>query len=149
MQVSEIMTGRPICCLPEDPVDEVASRMAIRHFGAMPVVDSYITNRLVGIVTDRDITCRVVARNRNPHDTPISLCMSPKPATVTLEDTVAHCSHLMAEDQVRRLPVVDEFGTCLGIVAQADIARALPDAAVASTVRGISAKSEQASRLAA
>lgn len=87
--------------------------------GAIPVVEDERNRKPVGIVTDRDITCRTVAEGKNPLEMTVGDCMTGSCATVSQKDDVEDCCRIMEENQVRRVPVVDDGG----IVAQADIAR--------------------------
>jgi len=91
--------------------------------GEIPVVDANDTLRPIGVVTDRDIVCRIVAERRNPGDHTAGDCMTSPVVTVTPETDLDACVNLMEERQIRRVPVVDERGRLAGIVAQSDVAR--------------------------
>ncbi len=121
MKVREIMTADPVCCLPEDTAQKVAAMLRDKNIGAMPVVLDQSSRKLVGVITDRDLTCRVVATGSNPATTRIDRLFSANPVTCREGENVSHCEQLMQEHQVRRIPVVDGEGTCIGIVAQADV----------------------------
>jgi CBS domain-containing protein len=90
--------------------------------GSIPVVDDIKSRRLVGIVTDPDLAVRGLARGRGP-DTRIRELMTDDPVACVPEDKVEDLRQVMVEELVRRVPVVDEDGVLVGIVAQADIAR--------------------------
>jgi CBS domain-containing protein len=90
--------------------------------GAVPVVDSRATKRLVGIVTDRDIVVKIFAEDTPLDKATVSDAMTSNPASCRADDDVEQALALMAERQVRRMPVVDASGRLLGIIAQADIA---------------------------
>jgi CBS domain-containing protein len=90
--------------------------------GSLPVVESRSTERLVGIVTDRDLVTKVVADNRPVDKATVRDAMTPDPATCREDEDVERAVSLMAERQVRRMPVVDGAGRLRGIIAQADIA---------------------------
>jgi CBS domain-containing protein len=122
MMVQEVMSSGPACCTPEQPVREAAKLMHDHDCGCIPVEDSR-THRLVGVLTDRDIAMRVVAKGRSP-DTPVKEAMSRDPSCCHADDSLVKAEEIMAERQVRRVPIVDEDGCCVGIVAQADLARA-------------------------
>ena len=122
--VRELMTQNPTCCTPQDPVNQAARIMVEEDCGAVPVVESLDTRRLAGIVTDRDIACRVVAADLYPKTTQVRQAMSCDMITVRPDSTVDECVRLMAQEQVRRMPIVDAGGILVGIVAQADLARA-------------------------
>jgi CBS domain-containing protein len=138
MQVREIMTKKPFCCTPEDGLAQVARMMAEYDCGAIPVIENGRSGRPIGIITDRDITCRVVAEDADPKDLTVADCMSAPAFTVTAETSVDDCCKMMEKAQVRRVPVVDSKGDCCGIVAQADIARHASMHDTAEVVKGIS-----------
>jgi CBS domain-containing protein len=122
--VEDLMTPDPACCTPDDPVT-VAARLMIEHdCGAIPVVEDANSRKLVGIITDRDIVVRVVAEDNDPAEMPVELVMSTDLVKIGTGTGVEECAQLMAENRIRRLPVVDEAGRLVGIVAQADLARA-------------------------
>jgi CBS domain-containing protein len=116
------MTPNPQCCVPQDTVTTVAALMAAGAFGALPVIDPP-TRRLVGIITDRDTACRITARGFDPIHTTVAQAMSPDLATLGPNASIRACAHLMAERQIRRVPVIDPQGRVIGIVSQADLAR--------------------------
>lgn len=119
MQVRDIMTENPACCSPETSIREAAKLMADNDCGEIPVLDQ--RGQLVGTITDRDIACRCVAEGRSP-DTPVREAMSSPVITVTAETSLEDCCRTMEENQIRRVPVVDQSGSCCGIVSQADVA---------------------------
>jgi CBS domain-containing protein len=92
----------------------------------------------IGVVTDRDIVCRVIAQGKNPADLKAADCMSKSVITATPDLDVADCARLMEQYQVRRLPVVDEQGVCCGMVAQADLARKAPRETTIEVVEEVS-----------
>jgi CBS domain-containing protein len=123
MQVKDVMTATPACCTANASLQEVANLMVENDCGAIPVVDSEDSKRPVGLITDRDIVCRVVAEGLNPLELTANDCMTSDVLTVTEQSSFEECCRLMEEKQVRRVPVVDENGACVGIVALADVAR--------------------------
>ncbi|MBV9265255.1 MAG: CBS domain-containing protein [Acidobacteriaceae bacterium] len=123
MQVRNLMTSNPACCTPDTPLKDVAAMMLRCDCGEIPVVDNRNSMRPIGVITDRDITIRVVAEGRNPFDMKTSDCMSQPCITVSQDASIMDCIRLLEEHQIRRIPVVDEQGRCCGIVSQADIAR--------------------------
>jgi len=141
MQVREIMSKDLVCCGPESPLTDVARLMADHNCGEIPVVDRGDSGKPVGVITDRDITCRTVARGRNPLELTAGDCMSSPVITVTTETALEDCCRTMEEHQVRRLPVVDASGACLGMVSQADIARAAPEKVAGHVLREVSRES--------
>lgn len=122
MRVKQVMTPNPACCTPQSTAREVATLMRDHDCGSVPVVDDIKTRRLVGIVTDRDLAVRGLARGRGP-DTLIRELMTDDPVACLPEDKVEDLRQVMVEELVRRVPVVDEDGGLVGIVAQADVAR--------------------------
>ena len=122
MKVQEIMSNNPACCTRETSLQDVAVLMVEHDCGEIPVVDNTQSKRPVGVITDRDITCRTVALGKNPLELRARDCMSSPAVTVTTQTSVDDCLKLMEENQLRRVPVVDESGCCCGMVSQADIA---------------------------
>ena len=120
MRVRDVMSRDPVCCSPESAIGAVAKLMAEHDCGEIPVCDD--RRRPIGVVTDRDIVCRLVAHDRNPLERRVVDCMTEPVVTATPNMSVADCARLMEDHQVRRIPVVDEHGACCGIVAQADLA---------------------------
>jgi CBS domain-containing protein len=138
MKVKEIMTKSPACCTPETSLREVAAMFVDNDCGAVPVVDSVNTRRPIGIVTDRDIACRAVAKGLNALELTARDCMSSPSVTIPEDASLDEAIKLMEEKRVRRLPVVDERGRCIGVVAQADIALSAARGKTAEVVREIS-----------
>jgi CBS domain-containing protein len=123
MKAQEIMTSDPACCLPDDAVQQAASLMAECDCGVIPVVENKQSMRLVGVVTDRDLAVRGLAKGKGP-DAKVRDLMTSNPSCCRPNDNVKDVERLMSEQQVRRVPVVDGAGCCLGVIAQADLARA-------------------------
>ena len=149
MQVKDIMTQTPACCTSDTNLQEVAKLMVEHDCGESPVVESKQSMKLVGVITDRDITCRTVAEGKNPLEMTAGDCMSSPCIIVTPEMSLEDCCKVMEENQVRRVPVVDESGNCCGIVAQADIAQHASKQETAGVVKRVSMPSESASRVTA
>ncbi|MES2178212.1 MAG: CBS domain-containing protein [Gemmatimonadota bacterium] len=120
MKVSEIMTASPTCCAPTDSLREVAQIMRACDCGAVPVVQD---DRVVGIVTDRDLAIRAVAEGKSA-DTKVSEVLTASPCCCSPNEDVDEVSRTMSEKQIRRVVIVDASGCCVGIVSQADLARA-------------------------
>jgi len=123
MKAKDLMTSNPVCCTPETNLQQVAQFMVEEDCGSIPVVEHLDNLRPVGIITDRDICCRTVARGKNPLALEAGQAMSSPVVTVTTETSLEECCRLMEEEKIRRLVVVDKNGSCCGIIAQADIAR--------------------------
>jgi CBS domain-containing protein len=122
MRVRDVMTRNPVCCTADTPIYEAACLMQQHDCGAIPVVGDLIRKLPVGIVTDRDIVTRTIAAGRNPMTMTVRDCMT-SPAVTVVDDTRVHdCVELLELSQIRRVIVVDDGGSCCGIVSQADIA---------------------------
>lgn len=135
MQVQEIMTSNPTCCGPDDSVQEAAKLMKDNSVGSIPVVND--AGEPVGIVTDRDICCGVVAQGKGA-DTRVFDVMSKDVLTAAPDEDVESCCNKMEEKQVRRAVVTDDAGKCCGIVAQADVAREADGKKTAELVQKVS-----------
>jgi CBS domain-containing protein len=130
--IRELMTTNPTTVEPSAPVADAARVMKQLDVGPVPVVEN--GDRLAGIVTDRDIVLRVVAAGGDPQSTTVGEIMSRDLATVDPDQPLEEALRLMARHQVRRLPVCEEDGRLVGIVAQADIATELGDDRVTGQV---------------
>lgn len=120
MKCKDIMTSNPSYCSPEEISVKAAQIMRDEDVGIVPVCEE--GKKLVGVVTDRDICLTVVAEERHPREVKVLECMSEDLVTCKPEDDVQKAADLMKEYQVRRIPVVDDKGRILGMIAQADIA---------------------------
>jgi CBS domain-containing protein len=139
MQVRDVMTKDPACVTPGATIREAAQLMQRENVGIVPVVEEKGTNRLLGVVTDRDIAIRVVAEGRDSGTRVSDVMSSGRMRTCTPDDTVDEAMQVMANEQVRRIPIVDGRGALVGIVAQADIVRKTRDEDKAgNTVKEIS-----------
>ena len=122
MKAKELMTKSPRCCTTEDTVRDAARAMAECDCGIIPVVEAG-SNRVVGVITDRDIAIRAVAEGKGA-DAPLRDIMTASPSCCGPDSDVKDVERTMADRQVRRVVIVDDSGACAGIIAQADIARA-------------------------
>jgi len=122
MRARELMTVDPASCLPGDTIREAARVMVERDCGCVPVVADRESGKLLGVVTDRDIAARAVALGLGP-DTLVSEVMSVDPSCCHADSDVLEVREIMAERQVRRVPVIDAEGRCIGMVSQADLVR--------------------------
>ena len=134
-RIRELMTENPKTVSSDATVVEAARVMRDGDVGLVPVVDG---DRLVGTVTDRDIAIRVVAEERDPNTTTVRETASTDLVTIDPEQDLDEALRLMAQHQVRRLPVVEEDGRLVGIVAQADVARHGEDRETGQVVEQIS-----------
>jgi CBS domain-containing protein len=130
------MTRDPACCTSNTSIDEVAKLMVQNNCGEIPIVDT--RDHVVGVVTDRDIVCRVVAEGKNPVGYTVDACMTRDVVTVRDDTPLDEVVQMMEQHQIRRVPVVAKDGCCAGIIAQADIARDAPEHKVAELVRWVS-----------
>ena len=139
MQVRDVMTKDPACVTPGATIREAAQLMQRENVGIVPVVEEKGTNRLLGVVTDRDIAIRVVAEGRDGATRVSDVMSSNRIRTCAPDDDVDEAMEVMANEQVRRIPIVDDGGALVGIVAQADIVRKTRDEDKAgNTVKEIS-----------
>ena len=145
MQVKDVMTADPACCISATTLQEVAKMMIEYDCGEIPVVDSEETRIPIGVITDRDIVCRTVARGLNPLDLTVADCMSKPCVTVTPDISIEECSRILEENKIRRVPVVDALGSCCGIVALADIALHTRRSMVSEVVKAVSEPSAASS----
>lgn len=137
------MTSNPATCSPSTGLEEVAKMMVDCDCGAIPVVDS---SRPVGIVTDRDITTRVIAKGQNPLQKRASDAMTESTVTIAQDENVDRLAQMMEEKQIRRVVVTDQNDQCVGIVAQADLARQNADRRTGEVVEQVSQPSRSASQ---
>jgi CBS domain-containing protein len=144
MQARDIMTRGPTCCTADATLQDVARMMVEHDCGCIPVTEG---DRVVGVVTDRDIACRIVAHGRNPLELAARDCMSSPAFTVREDDTIEHCCEVLEQHMIRRLPVVDANGKLCGMIAQADIARRTNEARAAEVVRQVSQPTPDSSRV--
>jgi CBS domain-containing protein len=140
MQAQELMTRDPACCTPEDPAQKAAELMSQHDCGAIPVVDSEDSRHLCGMITDRDIAIRGVARGRGA-ETRVEELMTSDPECCSPNSDIEEVERVMTERQVRRVPIIDADGQLVGIISQADLARsdsAVSDHEVGQVVERIS-----------
>jgi len=141
----DVMTKDLTCCLPKDTVNLAAQSMKAQDIGAMPVIDGHETKKLVGIVTDRDLALKVVAEGLDPRQTRLEEVMTRSLVMFRLQDDVQLALDAMSQRQLRRIPVVDDQGRLVGIIAQADVATRLEEPeATGKVVMQISRPSKQA-----
>ena len=119
---SEVMTNNPVCCLPNDTVANVAELMNSGNIGSIPVIENEQTKKLIGIVTDRDLTLKIVAKGLDAKSTKVETVMTRKVVTCRADDDLQKALYAMAENQLRRIPVVDADNKIMGNIAQADVA---------------------------
>jgi len=116
----DVMTPDPACCSANTTLDQVAKIMVQNNCGEVPILDS--ADRPIGVITDRDIVCRVVAEEKNPTAHTVESCMTTPVVTVRADAPLDEVISTMGVHQIRRIIVVDDGGCCTGVIAQADIA---------------------------
>ena len=119
---SEVMTKKTVCCQPDDMVTTVAQLMQSENIGSIPVIENKQNQKLVGIVTDRDLALKIVAKGLDAKSTKVESVMTRKVVTCQAEDDLQKALDAMAEHQLRRIPIVDNDNKIVGIIAQADVA---------------------------
>lgn len=119
---NEVMTKDPVCCLPNDSVAKAAELMKSENIGSIPVIENEQSQKLVGIVTDRDLALKIVASALDAKSTKVETVMTRKVVTCLVDDELQKALDAMAEHQLRRIPVVDDNSRIVGIIAQADVA---------------------------
>ena len=122
MKSKDVMTKDPACCVSSDTVEQCAEMMKTHDVGSMPVVENEGSRRLVGIITDRDVTVKVVGEGLDPKATRVGDIMSREPVVARPDEELDQAMEQMRDRQIRRIPVVDEQHRLVGIIAQADVA---------------------------
>ena len=122
MKIKEVMSENPVCCLPTDTAQAVARMMCERNIGSIPVVSDQQSKELMGVITDRDLCCAMIAGGLDPKSTAIQKFITANPITCRDGENIDKCERAMQEHQVRRVPVVDGQNHVIGIVSQADLA---------------------------
>ena len=138
MKVSEIMSRNPRTVTAETPIHEAARMMKDENVGILPVVEKGNKGKLVGVVTDRDIAVRCVAKGHDSSKCMVKEAMSTDVKTCLDTDTVDKLMDTMGREQIRRVPIIDERGSLVGVVAQADIVKKADDGKAERTVEKIS-----------
>jgi len=121
MRAIDLMSRNVLTAHPDDRVGYVARLMRDWDFGALPVVDR--NDRLIGIVTDRDITMRLVANEADTRNTTVADCMTERAFACHADDSVRECMSQMSRHRIRRLPVINDRGRVIGVISQGDLAR--------------------------
>jgi CBS domain-containing protein len=134
-KVRDVMTDRPFCVSPDTTVSEAAEVMEREDIGAVPVLEG---DQLAGMITDRDIVIRAIARGKDPRGMPVREVWSRDIVAVRPEEDLSNAMKVMADYQVRRLPVVDDDNHLVGVLAQADVALEAKEKASGEMVEEIS-----------
>jgi CBS domain-containing protein len=133
--IRDVMTSNPRGIETTTPVAEAARLMKTEDVGSLPILEG---GRLTGMLTDRDIVLRVVAEGKDPQTATAGEVASRDLVTIDPQQNLDEALRMMARHQVRRLPVVEEDGRLVGIVAQADVALASGDKQTGQVVEEIS-----------
>ena len=141
----DIMTSNPACCSPNTTLDQVAKMMVQNDCGEIPIVDT--SDCVIGVITDRDIVCRVVAQGLNPAGRVADGYMTRQVVTVREETPLDDVIHTMERHQIRRVPVVRDGGVCTGMISQADLARAAGEHDVAELLCEVSQDTGRSAQL--
>ena len=140
----EVMTKDPVCCLPDDSVAKAAEMMKSENIGSIPVIENEQSRKLVGIVTDRDLALKIVAGALDAKSTKVETVMTRKVEICLADDDLQKALDVMAEHQLRRIPVMDNDNKIVGIIAQADVAtRVYEPEKTAEMVKEISQANEK------
>jgi CBS domain-containing protein len=118
----KLMTKKIVYCVPNDLVSKVAGLMKSENVGSIPVIENKQTKKLVGIVTDRDLTLKILAEELDPKSTKVEEVMTRQVVTCLAEDDFQKALEAISKHQVRRIPVVNNNNKILGIISQADVA---------------------------
>jgi CBS domain-containing protein len=121
MNIKDVMTTNPSYCVPGDSSTRAARIMKDKNVGIVPVIKSDADHTLIGVVTDRDLCLAVIAQNVQPDTVTVQQCMTTNIVTARPDDEVQQALALMGENQVRRIPIVNQEGMLEGMVATADI----------------------------
>lgn len=119
---NDVMTKNPVCCLPNDMAAKAAELMKSNDIGSIPVIENEQNKKLVGIVTDRDLTLKIVAAGLDAKSTKVDAVMTRNVVTCHADDDFEKALKAMSENQLRRIPIVDDDNKIVGIIAQADVA---------------------------
>lgn len=138
MKVQEIMTKKIGVATLSTSLHDVAQLMSEFDCGSIPVIETEENKKLIGIITDRDITLRSIAHNKNPLNMVAGDVMTDNVVTVSPQAKVEACIFIMEKNQIRRVVVVDDEGNLCGMIAQADIARQIPAFETAELVKDVS-----------
>jgi CBS domain-containing protein len=147
MKIREAMTPNPVTCIPSDTAQKAAQLMRDNNVGSLPVVSDHDSLRLLGMITDRDLCISVVADGLDSKSSTIERFISASPVTCREGENLDAAERAMQEHQIRRIPVIDGDGRCIGIVSQADMALKDKPDKVSKTVAEVS-KPENPSRVA-
>ena len=138
MDVKTVMTPDPACCTPQTRLADVAKMMLDNDCGEIPVVADKETRKPVGVITDRDIVVRTLAKGVDPTQKCVGDCMTSPAVTVTPDMSLVECCDVMEKEQIRRVPVIGSDGRLCGIVSLADVAMHAGRRTTAEVVKEVS-----------
>lgn len=141
MKAKELMTPTPKVCTSDDRIVDVARMMRDYDVGSLPVVENSGTNRLIGIITDRDIVVKCLAVGGDPKRTTAGELAQGTPVTVSADTDIRDVMRKMEEHQIRRVPIIDDHRRLVGMISEADLARNLPEKEVGRFVEAVVAHS--------
>ena len=133
--IRDVMTSNPTTIQPSTSIVDAARKMRDEDVGSLPIVEG---GQLTGTITDRDITIRAIAEGRDAQSTTVGEIASRDLVTIDPQQSLEEAARLMGQHQLRRLPVVEEDGRLVGILAQADIAQSGHDELTGEVVEKIS-----------
>jgi CBS domain-containing protein len=145
--LKEIMSQDVVCATAETKLVEIAKMMVNNDCGEVPIVSNLQDKSVIGVVTDRDIVCRSLGKGLNPMDLTVKDCMTTDVITADIDMTVEDCISVMRENQIRRLPVVDEDNKLCGIISQADLVKYVNEDDVVELIQDVSRPSDSASAI--
>lgn len=140
MSIRDAMTRDPVTCEPTTSLRLVATIMLDHDCAAIPILSS---GEVVGIVTDRDIACRAVARGWNAAELPASAVMTAPLVAIHPDETFDGAAQVMKENHVHHLPVIDDDGRLVGIVAQSDLGRRMSNRELGQLTRETSIRGRE------
>jgi CBS domain-containing protein len=121
MKIKHVMTRDPKCCVPSDTAQQAAIIMRDEKAGVVPVIENEQSRKIVGIVTDRDLCMNIVAEGRDARTAQVHECMTTAVVSASPQDALEKATELMRDNQIRRIPVIDEQRRLVGIVSLADV----------------------------
>lgn len=138
MSIKDLMTSQPQCASKNTSLQDIAKMMEDCDCGMIPIVERNGASKVLGTVTDRDITIRAVAQGENPSNLKASDVMSSNPVCINQDADDNEAEQLMGQYQIRRLIVTDNNNNVVGVLAQADLARSEPESETGKVVQQIS-----------
>ncbi len=121
MKVRDYMSNEVFSCTPSTSVYDAAKLMQENHVGCIPICDN--ENCMIGVVTDRDLVLRCIASDKNAKETPVSDIMTTNVWTCKPDDEMTNAQNKMGDEQIRRLPVVDNNGKVIGMLTIGDLVK--------------------------